>query len=275
MSIEGWKYYNHAAVPTTAPHEKINFSALKSGEIWSIEGKHPLLIRWVTDFDCNHETSWWYVIKDNPTTLEQCKKKVRKEIRKADKNFEIKVIDPFEYEEDIKRVYHAAVAGYEKPDVPLFLKQLKKQEDEEWIGAFERETGQLVAYKVGKLHKDFVEMITAKVNPEYSACSPMLALNFYQIERYINSGLYRYMSNGARTVLHQTGYNDYLEQKLGFRKAYCKLNIKFRPEIKIAVKGLYPFRKVLKKMDRFSFIRQVNGILEMESILRNFDSKEE
>ena len=36
MSIEGWKYYNHAAVPTTAPHEKINFSALKSGEIWSI-----------------------------------------------------------------------------------------------------------------------------------------------------------------------------------------------------------------------------------------------
>ena len=233
MSIEEWKYYNHAAVPTTAPHEKINSSALKSGEIWSIEGKHPLLIRWVTDFDCNHETSWWYVIKDNPTTLEQCKKKVRKEIRKADKNFEIKVIDPFEYEEDIKRVYHAAVAGYEKPDVP------------------------------------------AKVNPEYSACSPMLALNFYQIERYINSGLYRYMSNGARTVLHQTGYNDYLEQKLGFRKAYCKLNIKFRPEIKIAVKGLYPFRKVLKKMDRFSFIRQVNGILEMESIRRNFDSKEE
>ena len=83
------------------------------------------------------------------------------------------------------------------------------------------------------------------------------------------------MSNGARTVLHQTGYNDYLEQKLGFRKAYCKLNIKFRPEIKIVVKGLYPFRKVLKKMDRFSFIRQVNGILEMESIRRNFDSKEE
>lgn len=53
----------------------------------------------------------------------------------------------------------------------------------------------LVAYKGGRLHKDFVEMITAKVDPVYSACSSILALNFYQIERYINSGLYRYMSN--------------------------------------------------------------------------------
>lgn len=52
---------------------------------------------------------------------------MRKEIRKADKNFEIKEIDTFEYEGDIKRVYHASIAGYEKTHILLFLKQLKNK----------------------------------------------------------------------------------------------------------------------------------------------------
>lgn len=273
MIIEGWKYYNHAAVPTSAPHETVNLSVLQSGKIWSIEGKRPLLVRWISDFDCGHETEWWYVIKDDCTTLEQCKKKVRKNIRKANKKFDIKVIDPNNYEEDIKRVYHTAVANYEKPDVPLYLKEVKKEENEEWIGAFDRESNLLIGYKIGRLHKDNVEMITSKVDPAFRSYSPQLAMNFYQIERYINSGLYKYMTNGARTILHQTGYNDYLESNLGFRKAYCRLNIVYRPQMKVIVTVLLPFRKVLKKLDSLSIIRKINGILEMELINRSFNKK--
>lgn len=270
MIIEGWKYYNHSAIPTSAPHEKVNLLAIKSGRIWNIEGKKPLLARWISDFDCGYETEWWYIIKDNSTTLEQCKKKVRKEIRRANEKIDIRVINPEEYEEDIKRVYHAAVSNYEKPDVPLYLKQIKKVENEEWIGAFERENNLLIAYKIGRLHKENVEMITSKVDPRYSCCSPLLAMNYYQIEKYINSGEYRYMSNGARTILHQTGYNDYLENKLGFRKAYCRLNIKYRPKIKMIIYILYPFHGIFKKLDRYSFMRKINGLLEMERINRSF-----
>ena len=58
MQIDGWKYYNHAAIPTTAPHEPVNMEPIKYGEIWKIKG--ALLARWTSDWDCGYETEWWY-----------------------------------------------------------------------------------------------------------------------------------------------------------------------------------------------------------------------
>lgn len=50
MLIDGWKYYNHAAIPTCAPHEEPNLEPLESGDIWRIENKVPLFARWTTNF---------------------------------------------------------------------------------------------------------------------------------------------------------------------------------------------------------------------------------
>ena len=36
MRINGWEYYNHAAVPTTAPHENPNMNPIEDGAVWSI-----------------------------------------------------------------------------------------------------------------------------------------------------------------------------------------------------------------------------------------------
>ena len=29
-----WKYYNHALLPTTAPHEKVDEEVIKQGKLW-------------------------------------------------------------------------------------------------------------------------------------------------------------------------------------------------------------------------------------------------
>ena len=50
MDIQGWKYYNHAAIPTTPPHIEPDLTPIKDGTIWKIDGS-PLLARWTTDFD--------------------------------------------------------------------------------------------------------------------------------------------------------------------------------------------------------------------------------
>ena len=34
MKIDGWKYYNHAAIPTTAPHTKVNLEPIENNTIW-------------------------------------------------------------------------------------------------------------------------------------------------------------------------------------------------------------------------------------------------
>lgn len=38
MEISGWKYYNHAAYPSTWPHEEVNTSPIYDKTIWKIRG---------------------------------------------------------------------------------------------------------------------------------------------------------------------------------------------------------------------------------------------
>ena len=89
--IEGWKYYNHAAIPTTPPHKAPNMEPVNNGEIWKIKG--ALLARWTSDFDCDSETSFWYVILDHPFNLSSIKAKRRYEINKGLKNYHVEVVD--------------------------------------------------------------------------------------------------------------------------------------------------------------------------------------
>lgn len=62
-SQKEWKYYNHALIPTCAPHEEPDLSKIKNNSIWKIEkGKHPLLVRWTVNFDSTSPLEWWYII---------------------------------------------------------------------------------------------------------------------------------------------------------------------------------------------------------------------
>jgi hypothetical protein len=38
MDIKGWKYYNHAAIPTCAPHEIVDIGPIKDNTIWKMGG---------------------------------------------------------------------------------------------------------------------------------------------------------------------------------------------------------------------------------------------
>lgn len=38
MSINGWKYYNHAMIPTGSPDEEVDTSSIENGEIWRDSG---------------------------------------------------------------------------------------------------------------------------------------------------------------------------------------------------------------------------------------------
>lgn len=75
-----------------------------------------------------------------------------------------------------------------------------------------------------------------------------------------------YINDGARSISHETNFQDYLEKYFGFRKAYCKLHIAYNPRIKWAVKVLFPFRKILRKFDEIGFIHQINSVLYMEEL---------
>ena len=59
MDIKGWQYYNHAAIPNSAPNEDPDITPINDNTIWQMDGGKPLLARWTTDFDCKEKTNWW------------------------------------------------------------------------------------------------------------------------------------------------------------------------------------------------------------------------
>ena len=275
MDITGWKYYNHAAIPTTPPHKEPDLIPVKDKTIWSLDGKSPLLARWITDFDCGYETDWWYVIKDGPFDIDALKAKRRYEINKGIKNFDVKIINPQEYKNELYNVQSAAYMGYPPKYRPVLDKNDFIRRIESWnrfvvFGAFYRETDELTGFALlEKVSDDFVDFSVLRTNPDYEKFSVNAAIVCKIMEYYAaflaEGGM---ICDGSRSINHETKFQSYLEKYFGFRNAYCNLHIAYNPKVKWIIKMLYPFRKVLFKFDNINKVHQINGILKMENIVR-------
>lgn len=271
-----WKYYNHAAIPTTAPHQNPDLLSVENGSVWKIEGRYPLLARWTTDFDCGYETNWWYVIKDDVFDVAELKAKRRYEINKGNKNFHVVRIDPSNYKEELYDVQVKAFSAYPKKYRPAVDKKLFLSDIENWkaftvFAAFHRETGELSGYALlSQACSDCVDFMVLKTKPEYERLSINASLvteilNYYRY--FLSNG--GYICDGARSISHEMKFQDYLEKYFGFRKAYCHLHIRYNPKMKWLIKFCFPLRKMLLLLDGIGIVHQINSVMKMEEICRS------
>ena len=274
MHIDGWKYYNHAAVPTCAPHEEPNLKPIYDKTIWKIDGKKPLLARWTTDFDCEENTGWWYVVKEAPFNIEEFSSKRRKNIRQSLKKCYVTQIDPLEYCDDLYCVYKAAFLKYKEADNELTIEEFRdkckkdKKKKVEYWGGFSAEKKLLIGYMTVESHIEYVETCVAKYHPDYLKDRVSDAIHFTVLQYYLNDKEKKYVSSGTRNVNHITNAQKYKIDNFGFRCVYCKLHMEYNSIIKPIVNLLYPFRKVIKKVDSNVMIHQIISILTMEEIAR-------
>lgn len=257
MQIEGWKYYNHAAVPTVAPHEKPDLTPLNNGTIWRIGKRITLLARWTDNFDCGFETSWWYVIKDTPFDIAALKSKRRYEIRKGRKNFEVEKINPKDVVDDIYRCACKAFQEYPKKYRPtVTLDKVAKDIDdggEGWVffGARNR-YGELSGYAYLIEHCRYAEFVALKTDPDEEKNGINAAL-VDAIMTYYNEKLSAdnsfYICDGMRSTRHETHFQDYLEKYFDFRKAFCNFHIRLRFFVKVTLYILRPFKRIMNKSE--------------------------
>ncbi|MDO5291424.1 MAG: hypothetical protein Q4F05_01615 [bacterium] len=272
----GWRYYNHALIPITAPHEEISLQELNSGQIWrKREGGTPLLARWTSNFDCGYSTEWWYVIKDTPFNLASIKSKRRYEINKGNKNFEVKIIDPARFVEEIFDIQIKAFSAYPEKyrptvDHDIFIKDILKHWKNKIVyGAFDNESDEMCGYALLTENTSYVDFNVLKTKPE-SEKKAINAAIIYKILLDYNNRLKDgfYICDGSRSISHETSFQDYLEKYFEFRKAYGKLEIRYRNVVRFSVNILYPFRGLLTKLDDNKIIHNIISILKMESIRR-------
>lgn len=273
MAIDGWKYYNHAFIPTTPPDKAPNLNALSNKSIWR-EEKRALLARYTTNWDCKQKTNWWYVIKDSPFDISALKSKRRYEINKGNKHFSVNEINPADYCEDI---FLTTISAYEtyplsyRPNIKYdhFIRDVKKWNYYKTYGAFSKDDGKLYGYAILDKENQYIDFLVLKSNPQkekFGINAAIINKILLDHEELLSHG--GYICDGSRSIQHETAFQDYLEKYFLFRKAYCELNIVYRPFFRIIVNALFPFRSYFEKHDNLVFLKSVSALLKMEEIYR-------
>ncbi len=273
MKTDGWIYYNHAMIPKCSPHEEPDISCIQDDSVW-FHKNNPMLARWTTDFDCGYETDWWYCIKDEPFDISTLKAKRRYEINKGSKNFDVREININDYINEIYEVTKIAYMSWPekyRPDLDknAFFKSMKNQNIYKIYGAFSKQDGKFCAYALLSRVDKCVNFNVLRVIPDYERCGINAAMVFKILDDH-NEFLSTdgYICDGARSINHETAFQDYLEKYFDFRKAYCKLHVVYNPKLKNVIKLIYKMRSVLKCFDNIRIIHQINSVLKMEEIVQ-------
>jgi len=273
--IPGWKYYNHAAIPTCAPHEVPDLTPVKDGRIWHIEGKKPLLVRYTTDWDCGYDTGWWYLIKEAPFDINILSSNSRKHIKEAFRKVRVEKIDPMLHIDELYECSHNAFLKYKnasnEPSRSQFEQECQlacEKKIEFWAG-FDLKTEKIVGWLNVNVYDSWCEIVTAKFDPRYLYMRVSDALYASVLKSYLNECGKKYVSSGSRSIQHTTRTQEYKESHFGYRKCFCFLNIVYSKKMNFLVTLLYPFRRITLHLGKFvKPLHQISAIMQMEQIRR-------
>lgn len=274
--MTNWRKYNGVLIPDQPPHIEIDDS---DGLIKNkISDSNTFLARWTSDFDCNKETDFWYIICDKFTSVELLSSNTRNNVRRGLKRCRIERVDVFFIIQNCYSVYKAAFDNYHGHLSPI-LKQEFEQEHllytnskvwDFWV-VYENETDQVIAYTRNKIEYNQCELCTTKFHPKFQRkFYPSEALFYSMNKYYLEEMNFDYINDGARSISHETNIQEFLIKKFKFRKAYCKLNIIYNSRIGFLVKLLYFFRLPFRLLNFGPFIK-LNILLYQEKIRRSYD----
>lgn len=263
--LSTWRKYQNILEPDGPPHIAVDASEVVN----AIKHSNAILARWVSNFDCKEETDFWYVIKDTSFNLLDTNHKVRNKIKKGLKNCRIEIISKEIFIESAYEVYMKAFQNYNTFYKPMlkdqFIQTISQLDDSYEFWGVYNASDKLIGFSQNRIEFDVCKFSVTKFHPDYLKMRPSEALFYSMIEHYFSIANIKYIHNGTRSIGHDTNIQDFLIKKFNFRKAYCRLHVKYHPMIKILVFLLYPFR-VFFKMFNFKFFRKISVLLVQENI---------
>jgi hypothetical protein len=267
-----WRVLHHALIPLSMPHAvkpPTYFGALRM----LIQYRAPL-IRWEYDFDRPVHSDWWHIIKDIPECMESLSSNTRSKVRRGNNNFSVTRTTREIIATEGYKVYAEAFSYYD-----TFEKMLKYNDFKSAINSLPPETefwtvrckdkGNLVAFSENIVRDGACFYNTIWFNHQGRRGYASYALIFEMNKYYLNSRGVRYVSDGSRSLSHDTEIHQFLIQKFRFRKAYSALGVQYLPGVGliILILSLCRFFPERKGSGLFSKIRV---LLAQEAIRKSF-----
>ena len=249
-----------------APHEE---PKLQEQEWKALLKQGGLMVRNTYNFDCQEETCFWNLIKDQFGGLEELSSNTKNRVNKALERFDFRLIDISLIQDSGYPILKATFDDYVTVDRPMnpqvfedYLRHCQSKDYEYW-GVFDRSTNGFIGFCANRLWKEAAEYGIIGIQPEYkhNGTFPYYGLFYRMNQYYLQEKSFRYVTDGSRSITEHSNIQPFLEDKFHFRKAYCHLAIYYKWWMKIAVNLLYPFRKIIT-------LPRVKAILNMEAMQR-------
>jgi hypothetical protein len=265
--MTNWRKYNGAIIPLSPPHIEVDTNGIET----KIKSKNVFFARWTTNFDQQEKSKFWYVIHDTPMIIDDYSKNTRSKIRRGLKRCKVKLVSKDEIKQFGFTSYSKAFLRYETNISPKNQEDFKREIDDlegKWhFWAIYNSDNLIIGYSQNRITDNYCDYSTIKFHPDFLNLYSSYALFYTMNQYYLNEKEYKYVNDGARNMLHDTNIQSFLISKFKFRKAYCKLHVKYSPLIQRVVNIIFPFRIVLSLV-KFGLFKKVSVVLHHEYIVR-------
>ena len=267
-----WKEYNGALLPDAPANTEIKLTKAERRKLAGKTGAY--FIRWISDWDRGKESSFWYVIKDSFGGMEELSSKMRNQVRKGYKNNIVEMIDAGRLKREGYNVFSKAYSRYGNLGNPFSEDEFRAWVDEmngageyHFWAVFNSEANKMAGFACNRIRGGECGYSSLKLDPVYMKNYASYALLYEMNKYYLDDKGYDYINDGARSILHDTNFQDFLISKFNFRKAYCRLHVHYKFPAGAAVAVLYPFRKLLFRSDKIAS-GKIGAVLNQEEMRR-------
>jgi len=231
-----------------------------------------LFLRWETEFDCSQKYPWWHIIKDSGCAIGDLSRNTRNQVRRGLKAYHCTRLEIGEVLGEGYDVYSLAYERYQTHEIKYSRKRFEAAitslpKSSEFWGARESASGRLVGFAENYVEASTCFYNTLWFSPESLKEYASYALFFEMNRHYLEDREFHYVSDGARSLSHATEIHDFLVRKFGFRKAHARLHVTYTPWLRIAVRLLYPFRRIFSAVPTDIF-RRASILLKQEEVCR-------
>lgn len=229
-------------------------------EASSLLKKGGAMVRNTYDWDKKEETSFWYIIKDTFGGFDELPSKARNQVRKSLKTYDFKRVSFEEMERVGCELFNKSRERFGETD-KVTQEQwknrlLRDNPSDFWIG-YDSETEKPASFAINTKFDDYVDYSTMGISPEFpNNTYPMYGLIYEMNRFYLEERKVQFVCDGVRSITGHSNIQPVLEDKFKFRKAYCDLQVFYKPCMGVAVKLLFPFRKLIKHPKVAAIMRQ-------------------
>ncbi len=273
MQLEGalWARYGQMIVPEGPLHQDYHLDPAQAKHL--LQSLGGMMVRWTHGLGRAEtgEEGMYAVTCSKAPGIANLPSSVRREVRRALEHCETRRMSPAEMVERGYACYLSAYERYRSVSVEVmsedtFRKNMAAVEGLEDVvhlwGVFVEGNlagiGTAYLYEGGEVHFSM-----AKFDPAYLKKHTSAAMSHVHTEHYLaQPGVTRVVS-GMRSLLHATQANDYQVRKFRYEITPLRSEVAYRPFLGPLVKGSYPFRSLLSRLDP-----RLGALYEQERLTR-------